>query len=183
MLTEVEELHRRTYLTINTVHRAVRSEPIPKEDLVDAALLLKETMATLKDLSGEANALFEAAQKVACVRWVQDSVNEEAASSIKGKFAVGTPDVKLMAPIPKRDTNEHRALCDFFGVPHDAPVKFHWPAMTEVVSERLAEGRPLPPGMKDSRYTLYRLSPLRRSKQCQGKEETTSRRSQEELPW
>ncbi len=123
-------------------------------------------MELLQDLKSEANALSETAQRIAVLQWTHESLTDpNLAQVIRGRLAIGSPDVKQMAPIPKPGTTEYKALCAHFKFDHNTPVRFHWPSMVEHLSAMLESGRPLPPGMQDAKgYSLYRLTRLRENK-------------------
>lgn len=163
-----EGAHRALYERVIGIKAAATG--MTQGERVDCAFLLAEATKLADDMRKEASLAKELLMRLACVVWAQETVNDVGASpSVRGKIAVGTPDVKTMYAIPsaKTDPVEYKKFCNHLGLIgrglKTGAFKPDYPALVEIISERIAKGQKLPPGMGGSgQYVVYRLSPLRR---------------------
>jgi len=139
------------------------------ETLADMAICLREISRLADDVRKESNSLREQMERIACARWVQAHLNDPGnADPIRGELAIGTPDVKQMVSLPRRDTPEYQQLMGYLGVPAQLLkadlVRPHWPGFTDYVTKLAEEGKPLPPGIpKGKVYSVYRLALRKRA--------------------
>lgn len=134
------------------------------EELADTAYMLREMATMLKRLRVKADKLGETAQARACAMGVQSDTE-----IIRTPHCTATLDMKMNPKLPtrSRDPEGYAAMMDFLQVPRglwDVPEDQHsavdlkWPGMVDLVSNLVAEGKPLPPGVKpDSTKPLFRL--------------------------
>lgn len=142
-----------------------------QEELVDIAFILRSTAILAEDIRKECNAIREMMEKVACLKWMTDNMNNPDSgkpTSIRGILASGTPDLRQMASLPRPNTDPkgYESLMKSIGAITAARkdlVRPHWPGLTEWITKLAKKGKPLPAGLDPNKtYPLYRLSPLRR---------------------
>jgi hypothetical protein len=132
-------------------------------DLADAAYCCREIEKTADDIRKRTIELGEIAQRLACVI----EVASEEVEPIRTEYVTATPDVKLIASLPKRSTDPEgfAALMAHLGIPEHAwqggdhaPVQLHWKGLMERINRDSAEGKPLPPGVDPTKtYSEYKL--------------------------
>jgi len=158
-----QKAHEATFKEVLNANTRLRDGRVAPGDLVDLAYVYRSIAAIADDTRKECTALMELAERMACMRWVTEHTNDpEAAKAIHGELAVGVPDLKMMASLPKPSTKpaEYKALMMWLGVPADMHmlVRPHWPALTDLLTQLAAEGKPLPPGVDANKtYPVYRL--------------------------
>lgn len=168
---ELNAYHRKLYEFILRAKQGGGGAAMSQGERVDLAFVAREGAKLADDCRKEFTALQELLEGVVCAVWVQDGVNDPDATSstISGELASGSPDVRQMVSLPreKNDPVAFKKLCNHLGIMGRAfknrVFKLHWPSLVDYVSERLASGKPLPPGVKGGKtYSLFRLKPLRR---------------------
>jgi hypothetical protein len=143
------------------------------EDLADAAYCCRLIEDTADDIRKRTAETGQLCQRIACAL----AVATEQVDSIRTDYVTATPDVKMIASIPRRSTHleQFAALMAHFGVPasaweggEHAAVQPHWPGVMERINRDLAAGKPLPPGVDpDKTYPEYRLL-MRKGKRTVG---------------
>ena len=83
------------------------------------------------------------AEKLCCLAWVRRGVPE----NIKTAHCNAAPNVKHSPKIPKEGSEDYEKLLQFYGVPSGTPFRPHWPALRDRISEDIAAGRNVPPGI------------------------------------
>lgn len=166
MFKRIKKAHAATYPLIKRLREeTARCQNL--ERLADRCLATRQALNYLNDMRKELNLLDELAEKLACLIWVQLEVGE----TIKTEYTTAIPQVKMMAAVPKRRTDPegYAKFMDFLGVPaalyagEEEAMRVHWPGMVAYLSEQLAQGKPLPPGVDPaSAYPVYSLTCRRR---------------------
>lgn len=152
-LTEITLLHRTLFLQLRSTEEAVKTGTLSSETaLVDAAYLMREMSKLLDDTRKEMDQVKDTACRTACLSWTTKQLSDPSiGGTIRGEIAVGTPDIKMVPKFPKKGTQEYEAFCTAFGLKReglDADVfHIHWPHAVEYVSDCIALGKPLPPGI------------------------------------
>jgi hypothetical protein len=136
-------------------------------EMVDLFFIFDQSARRIEDLRKEIDAFGRSMIQLICARWVQDSLNNgNSAEPIRGQLATGSPDVGQSVNLPKSDSPEFLELCEFFGIPADKAnlIRFHWPTMTEWVSQLLADGKNVPSCLKNQKtHTEYKCKLLPKS--------------------
>jgi hypothetical protein len=140
------------------------------EDFVDIAYAMREIAAFADELRKQAARVQDISEKVACLIWVEDSEKDLGSgvdTVIRTDYATGTPQIQFMGRIPdkKKNPEEFRKLMEFFEVPAllyegegSSAVKFHWPGLIDTISNLLAEGKPVPPGIDgENLFPVYSM--------------------------
>ena len=165
-LTRKLKIVEREHKTIYDVILDCRQQAvdIPNETLVDIAFILRSMSEYCNDLRKEMDKNREFVEKIACMRWVQDSLNDNTDSPIRGKLATGTPQLRQMASLPSqsKDPINYVKFMKRIGVFGQALkrglVRTHWPSIVDYITELTEKGKPLPPGIDPSKtYPMYRL--------------------------
>lgn len=133
-------------------------------ELVDCSLVLRQVAQLADDLRKEAEGTQRLLDKVCCAVWVREHQNDTRAKpdGIAGTLGKGHPQVKMVSVLPKKRTDEYRALMKHIGVPEklveSGLVSVHWPSMQDMLMERAASGAPMPPGINpDKTYPDFRM--------------------------
>lgn len=136
--------------------------------LADTAYAMREAYALLDRLRKDVKAIQDLAEKMACLLYTADATHS-ANDSIRTGYCTATPDVGLMASLPKKnkDPEGFAAMMQYMGIPDvlwntpsedDEAVRPHWPGMVSYLTKLMGEGRPLPPGLNPERtYPVYKL--------------------------
>lgn len=137
------------------------------KELADMAYVMHKSSEMLDMMRKQCDEMEIIAEKIACLIYTQ--LNMEG--PIRTDHCTATADVKMIASVPKRKTDPEGfyALMDFLKIPRDMTdgekevVRCHWPGLVAHLSELMAEGKPLPPGIDPSKtYPEYRLKLLSR---------------------
>lgn len=162
-LTDIEEAHAETFKLL----LECRTPPMgaTNEDLVDLSFIMREAENLCEDLRKELRGARDFLGRIICMRWLYENLNTlDVDMSIRGKLATGTPQVRTMAslPLPEKDPEAFVAFMKRIGVFGQALkrslVKVHWPAVTDYLTDLIAKGKPLPPGIDPNRtYTVYQV--------------------------
>lgn len=133
----------------------------------DTAIAMREIAKFMNDSRKDATVLKELAEKIGCAIWIRDGKSEP----IRTDYVTASPDVTMITSLPKRGTPEYGEMMKFMGVPEELwceesdAVRAHWPGFVKLMSDRLAAGKPLPPGVRtDKTYPRYEFKPLRSKK-------------------
>lgn len=161
----IETAHSRTFKLL----LECRGPPDGAEcgDLVDMAFLMRKAMELAEDLRKELRGTKEFLERFICLRWLVDAkgVNDaDVDMCIRGKLATGTPRVRTTASLPleTKDPKAYYAFMKRIGVFGQAIrrglVRPHWPSVTDYLSDLMAQGKPLPPGIdRDRTYSTYQV--------------------------
>jgi hypothetical protein len=135
------------------------------EELADLAFACRKTCDFLTETMKLVRQLGVLSEKIAATVHIATCPNQR---SIHTQYVVATPNVKVMASIPRPDSSpkEYAEMMEFFGVPENlwkgrthALVKDHWPGVMEELTRLQAEGKPLPPGLDPEKsYAEYTLT-------------------------
>jgi hypothetical protein len=157
------EYHEYMHLFLTSLHENIVTEH-DMESATDIAYGLQKILQMVKDTEKDTRIRQQLAEKMACVLWVKDGGEK---SNIKTDYVTGTPDVKMIASIPRRDKEPDAffALMDHFGLPRDLfpgedadVVRPHWPGVVAALSKEMSEGKPLPNGIDPNKtYPKYEL--------------------------
>lgn len=164
MYDAVKAAHEGAFRLMLELRQQLKGQPIG--ELVDLVYALDRSEKLADDLRKELKAMREQLDKVVCVMWVTADCSEP----VRTKFCTGTPTMKQTAPLPNRHRNPEnfKKLMDSIGVPQElwdvndeehAAVSISWPGMLDLISNRLAQGMPVPPGVDpNATFTVYRVS-------------------------
>ena len=121
-------------------------------EFVDLGFLCRESENLLDDWRKDCKARKELIGKIIAFEVTKSSLNDPNMNeTIHGTLATGTPDVKIWAALPKKNTPEYQAVLDFFYVPRrsidEGILKLDWNKVKELVTTLAQEGKTLPPGI------------------------------------
>jgi len=103
----------------------------------------------------------EQAEMVVGFRWIEESVEGEHPTPIKGNVAIGEPDVKWRTKLPsyKEDPESYKRLIRWV-LEHDRLeiLRLHWPSTMDLVNELMEKDFAVPPELNpESTYPHYEL--------------------------
>lgn len=152
-----ENVHNTLYEQLSKTREEMKTKP--PEELADIGFVCKKIYEQLDSIRKETQRLQELAEKLACLKAVQ-----EEKVKIHGRLATGTPDVSMSAnlPHPRKNPEEYLALCDYLGIPKQMIdwdlFRFHWPGFKKFFTHQMQNGKPVPPGVKLGKtYSHYKL--------------------------
>jgi len=127
------------------------------EELADLAYAMREINTLVKDAATMSNGTRETAEQVGCVIAIKDSVTK-----IRTEHVTATPQLRMIAAVPKKGTPEFGALMEFLGVDEQLSsgtkpiVDINWHGYVEYLTNAMQEGKPIPPGVDiDRTYPKY----------------------------
>lgn len=133
--------------------------------LADLAYALRECRDFAKDVAKRCDELGKLAQRVACMRQL---VENGTSDSIVTQRCVAVLGVRSVPAVPSKTKNPEQwaQLMDYLGVPRglhdglDKPVvDTNWPGLVQRLSDDLAAGKPLPPGIDPTKtFPEYSLN-------------------------
>lgn len=152
LLSRLRVLHREFYDLLSGSDGKIKRNAFTDSDLVDFGFLCRESETLLDDWRKDAKARKELAGKILCLRVTERSlakdINED---TVKGTLATAKTDVALDAKLPEFGTDEYTTFMDHLGVPKETAdkglVKVSWDQVGKYVSDLVAEGKPVPPGI------------------------------------
>jgi hypothetical protein len=125
-------------------------------ELADYTYTVRKISDMLVEMSKRTRNTYELAERLLCMLWAQVGDPEP----IRTPYCTITPKIRMAAQIPKKGTEEYEKLMTALGITLELAqvdaVRPHWPGMTEYVTQRLTEGKPLPPGIDPHKtYPVY----------------------------
>lgn len=128
------------------------------EDTLDVSHALTETSRLLKETKREVDDCIKLNAEMMCLAWTHRCLMLDSAEPIRGEYATGTPQTKLMMVLPKKGTDAYAQLMNSMGVTNHDLVVPHWPSMVDHVTELLAAALDPPPGMSGDTYSRYTVT-------------------------
>jgi hypothetical protein len=137
------------------------------DELADTIYALNQSFKFAKDMQNEIDRLKDLSVKILCVLWVKLSDG----SPVRTEYATVTPDVMMIASIPKRSTHpeEYAALMKYLGIDMklwshgEEVVRPHWPGLVEYLSQQISKGLPVPDGIDPTKlYPKYKVRVTKR---------------------
>lgn len=136
---------------------AKSTESLSLEDQADMLGFIKQIHNLFDDLKKQLYTLAEQYTGKLCNDHLIQSLSdmEDAKPSVRGEFFLATPSMKTTANVPPRDSIEYLELMRFVMQQHTTAeslvdsdlLRVHWPAFTQLVTNTVAAGHPLPPGV------------------------------------
>lgn len=161
---KVRDIHHEVHVATEQFKQSASRITDPG-DGADCAYVLNECYKFLDDSRKSIKNAKELAERVTCLILV----TQGNGGNVKTDYCTATPRASQIASIPKRSTNPvgYAALMNHLGIPRalwdreeeDEVVRPHWPGMVAYLSQQLAAGKPLPPGIDpDKTYAVYSLT-------------------------
>lgn len=131
------------------------------QELADYGYALKKVADLVDDTRKVASRISEVAQRLQC--GIQTAMHN--IGPVRTAYCTATPDVKFQTSIPKRESDPegYYAIMDLCGIPREVSdveaVRAHWPGVTELLTQRMREGKPLPEGLNpDNVKPVYKVT-------------------------
>lgn len=161
-LEATRRMHATVFRVINRVKDAAGKEPLEQSERVDLAFLMRELSELCDDLRKESNKARELLDNVMCAVWAKEFEEHPETGPIRGTLATATPKVRFGVTLPSKskDPERYEEFMRWLEIPQElidaGVVSTHWPRMTEWLTERAKEGRPMPAGIDvESTYPVY----------------------------
>lgn len=144
-----EALHDAAFQIGSALQRDINA--MTEGEMTDAGYLFRECERLLNDARKEAERRKDGLGKVLVALVTKRALSSGCELIARGELATATPDIKMRAKIPKKDTPEYFALLEAMGVPEDmrktGVLTFHWRHMSDWITEAASRGVKLPPGI------------------------------------
>lgn len=149
---EVDDIWARLYAFGQSAMVKARSkdDSYLQSVLVDLGFLFRELENRFDEERKDAKARKELIGKLIAFNAMQTAGDVD---TIRGELATGTPDVSMIADLPKKGTPEYNMLATALNVPTDALqfLRLDWKAITAYVTELMAQGKKVPAGLNKTR--------------------------------
>lgn len=139
---------------------------ISLEDYADLYYACDGVAKLIEDVEKENRLFYEYLARVGCAIYTKTSSD---GSPIRTDYATITPDIKMMARMPKRkdDPQKYREFMRALGVPDNligddegrAPVSVNWRGMVDHITALVSTGKPLPVGIDPN--AMYPIASFR----------------------
>ena len=143
------------------------NEPPTMEELADHNYVLKNLRALLdaqdKTYTKAEKFFTDMAGRIAENYFTQVEGGGDDKATIRTPWCTATISTKHYHPIPKEDSAEHFELCRWLDIPTDAPMKFRWEGLADVIAERMAKGENPP-------FDISKMVPIT-SMTCRGRKD------------
>lgn len=166
--------HEDLYRLSQVINGAIPAADL--ETLCNIAHALRQSNKYIEDLRKTLTAIERFAERLACMRYIQDGDNEKQAN-VKTEYVTATPDVTYCASIPtlERDAEAYHSLMSYLGIDpvlrdqgiiqnedgtrdYTEVIKVHWPGFQSLMNRLAAAGIALPDGIDPEKtYTEYKL--------------------------
>ena len=152
-LAAIQAAHKSAFLMLRSLESSVLAGAnFTEAQLVDIAFICREVSKLHDDIRKEYNQVMATANRIACLSWTTKQVSDpQVGPTIRGDFATGTPDVKMVPSFPKKGTPEYEQFAKALGISDEAlrceVFHIHWPNAVDYVSKCIADGATLPPGI------------------------------------
>lgn len=122
------------------------------KDLVDIGFYLRESENIADELRKEAKARKEMIGKHLAMIVMSETLNaKHVDGKVEGLYAVADPDLEISPALPKRGTKEYYDFMTWLGVKPEviesAILDPHYVRTGAMLAERIAAGKPIPPGI------------------------------------
>ena len=166
---QVQLLYNLVYGFLAKNNEQIKSKQLSSEELCDFGFICRELEKLFDELRKEVKARKELCGNIIAYRLTQASLTDPSLKmQVKGQFATGTPDVKMQAALPKKQSVEYYQITDFLGVPRDVAekgvLKLDWKSVIEFCTKLINDGKPIPKGF-GKQYPLY-VTVYRKRKQA-----------------
>ena len=154
---------------------ALKASKVPVEDAVDIAYVLRSLENHADSARKDCKKRKEQIAKIVSLHVATLEMENpgKGEHSVKGRLAIGTPDVKREASLPKVGSVEYKMFMKTLGVPEDVIdmniIKPDWNGVSDRATELARAGKPLPPGLGQT-YVRHLLALRRRTDSRFGEE-------------
>lgn len=123
-----------------------------EKDLVDIGFFLRESENMADELRKEAKSRKEMVGKHLAMILLATAINDKHKDGkVEGRFAIADPDLEVAPALPKRGTKDYQDFMSWLGVRQDvidsAILDPHYVRTGAMLAERIAAGKPTPPGI------------------------------------
>lgn len=166
MMATCEEMFQYVVQVCTAIRADIGRGKLTVEQLTDVSYFIKKSSEYANECSKFTKDLEEHSSNLACYTWVMkpENVQQQKCPSIRGKYAIGTPDVtfKLTIPSSKKSPDKFIEFMAALGISKEAAISglvtVHYPHVCELANQRLEEGLPnLPHVNPEDLYPTYKL--------------------------
>jgi len=156
---EVHLLYNLVYGFLSKNNEQLKSKKLSNGELCDFGFICRELENIFDELRKEVKARKELCGQIIAYRLIQAQLQDPSIKmQVQGQFATGTPDVKMQAALPKKDTEEYYQVTDYFNIPREVAetgiLRLDWKVCSEFLTRLMNEGKPIPKGF-GKQYPLY----------------------------
>ena len=154
-LKEIQQCHNEFLTRLRNLAQQIKGETLSLADSIDIGFLLRECTVQADEIRKDLKSHHDAISKQTCYRLVL-----EDREKVSGNLSTGSMRVTFNSnlPHPVKQPEEFSKLCESMGVNLKktpiGSVRFHWPTMKSIITERMEKGLPLPEGLKEVKSEL-----------------------------
>lgn len=162
----VQEVHAQFVSQQMALLNTQKQPGISLEDLADQAYANREMIILLEDMAKRARGTQDELKKIICYRWAREAL-ATGGEPIRTKHCTVSPQTDIAVNLPKRGSEDYKALMTAFGVPEELQdtdaCRPHWPGVKEWISGLQVKGQPLPPFIKpEDTYPVFEIKILKK---------------------
>lgn len=167
MMQTCEEMYQYVVGTITDINAEVARSTRTNEELTDIAHAINRASKFCEESRKVINRSHEIICNVVCFSWMMlpEHVNMEKCPTIRAKYALGIPDMKMHIRMPtlKKDPDKFIDLMAALGISKEAAVtgqvQIHYPTVCELAQRRFEQGLPnLPHVSTTDMWPVYKLT-------------------------
>ncbi len=156
---EIHIFYSLVYGFLSKNNELIKSRKMSNEELCDFGFLCREQEKIFDELRKEMKARKELCGQIIAYRLTQAAIQDPSIKmKVNGSLATGTPDLKMIAAIPKKLSAEYYQLTDYLSVPREVAatgiLKLDWKTTMEFVTQLAQDGKKIPPGF-GRQYPTY----------------------------
>jgi len=169
LLEDTRLLHERVLTAMRLVAAKINTPDLPMQDRVDMGFICREMEEAFDELRKDAAAHKQLCSKSICLIHVERAIAnpERATDKCTGTLATGVSDVKQCPNLPAKGSHESDTFLRELYIPDKVIeagwIKPDWKAVQEGVTELMAQGKRLPPGISHT-FPEYVVTYRRRRK-------------------
>jgi hypothetical protein len=133
------------------------------KEMADLTYVLRLFDDVVHDMHKRTAATKDLSDRLLCLMWAKTGSSEP----IRTEYCTITPRIKMAANVPKKGSPEYKALMLSLGVSNPEVLECealrpHWPGLTDYITARLTEGKPVPGVDMSSTYPVYGTTLLKK---------------------
>lgn len=161
MAKHIRDTHQGVYILAERMRSEV-TKTVNLADLADTAFFAYKCAELVDDMRKELNKLNELASKMACLVHMKHLEGGAKDEPIRTPYCTATPECTMQVKLPtrKNDPEAFAKFMEYYKIPRELwdteeteVFRPHWPGIQARISQDLAAGRPVPPGVNTATAT------------------------------
>jgi hypothetical protein len=141
--------YQRMRSTVLSLSARARGSDFTKKELVDISYLLRETRGQFEEIRKDLDANKNLIDRICCLMVLTDSLAKmDADDSVRTLMTTAKPKYSKTVTLPKKDTIEHQAMMNYFGISIEGQLlgvaDVSWKRVCAHVTQLCELGKPVP---------------------------------------